>query len=88
MSTKLGGKKILFGGSRYDGRGKAGFVPGTGGRRMVIEVGMGRKDDGFGKVSRWMRIAGADLGSIVSNPGGLDRKRNMIKIPMREFLCI
>jgi predicted AAA+ superfamily ATPase len=70
------------------GKGQADFVLEIGGRRMVIEVGMGRKDDGYGQVSRSMRIAGSDLGIIVSASGGLDRKRNIVRIPMREFLCI
>ncbi len=70
------------------GKGQSDLVLELGGRRMVLEVGMGRKDDGYGQVSRSMRIAGSDLGIIVSDSGALERRRNVVKVPMREFLCL
>jgi len=70
------------------GKGQADLVLEIGGRRLVIEVGMGRKDTGYGQVSRSMKIAGSDFGIIVSNSGVMERRGNVVWIPMREFLCI
>lgn len=70
------------------GKGQADLVLEIAGTRTVIEVGMGRKDDGYGQVHRSMRVAGSDLGIIVSNSGGPERRRNIVKVPMKEFLCI
>lgn len=70
------------------GKGQADLVLDMRGRRIVIEVGMGRKDEGYRQVFGSMKASKADLGIIVSNSGKMERRRNAIKVPMKEFLCI
>ena len=70
------------------GKGQADLVLQHGKRRIVIEVGMGRKDDGFKQVMHSLSEAKADYGIIVSDAGGLEQRGKVVRVPMREFLCL
>jgi len=59
-----------------------------GNKVIVIEVGYGKKDDGYRQVRKTMKETRSHLGLVVSGSEKVERKGNVIKIPLRHFLCL
>ncbi len=70
------------------GKGHADLVLRYGNKVIVIEVGYGKKDDGYRQVRKTMKETRSHLGLVVSGSEKVERKGNVIKIPLRHFLCL
>ena len=70
------------------GKGHADFVLNYRNNVIVIEVGYGKKEDGFRQVRRTMRETNSRCGLVVSGSRRVELRGNIIKIPLRHFLCL
>jgi len=70
------------------GKAQADFVLNHRNNIIVIEVGYGKKGDGFRQVRKTMKETRSQLGFVVSGSQGVERRGNIIKIPLRHFLCL
>ena len=70
------------------GKGHADFVLNYRNNIIVIEVGYGKKEEGFRQVRRTMRETNSRCGLVVSGSQKVELRGNIIKIPLRHFLCL
>ncbi len=70
------------------GKGHADFVFENKEGKIVIEVGSGKKEHGTAQVKRSLRETKAKIGLLAAECDDIEQNNNVVKIPLKEFLCI